>query len=133
MLLRSTSPSLPVTKRKAFVSEEQHTQTGLSTMTLSASTMSFSIDVDTYSTGYLAHEEYSTGGTNLDQYRWAWLLKQVSVQLHRLIYSRTVRSVQLSEIRNLLVTKTGFSHCTKMVAVKSHNDFSRPLVEKGVV
>ncbi len=29
--------------------------------------------------------------------------------------------------------KTGFSHCTKMVPVKSHNDFSRPLVEKGVV
>ena len=28
---------------------------------------------------------------------------------------------------------TGFSHCTKMVPVKSHNDFSRPLVEKGVV
>ncbi len=23
---------------------------------------------------------------------------------------------------------TGFSHCTKMVPVKSHNDFSRPLV-----
>ena len=25
------------------------------------------------------------------------------------------------------------SHCTKMVPVKSHNDFSRLLVEKGVV
>ncbi len=31
------------------------------------------------------------------------------------------------------VVRTGFSHCTKMVPVKSHNDFSRPLVEKGVV
>ncbi len=29
--------------------------------------------------------------------------------------------------------KTGFSHCTKTVPVKSHNDFSRHLVEKGVV
>ncbi len=28
---------------------------------------------------------------------------------------------------------TGFSHCTKMVPVKSHNDFPRPLVENGVV
>ncbi len=28
---------------------------------------------------------------------------------------------------------TGFSHCTKIVPVKSHNDFSRPLVKKGVV
>ncbi len=28
---------------------------------------------------------------------------------------------------------TGFSHYTKMVPVKSHNDFSRHLVEKGVV
>ncbi len=26
-----------------------------------------------------------------------------------------------------------FSHCTKTVPVNSHNDFSRPLVEKGVV
>ncbi len=31
------------------------------------------------------------------------------------------------------VKKTGFSHCTKIVPVKSHNDFSRPLVEKGVL
>ncbi len=30
-------------------------------------------------------------------------------------------------------TKTGFSHCTKMVSVKPHNDFSRPLVDKRVV
>ncbi len=29
--------------------------------------------------------------------------------------------------------RTGFSHCTKMVPVKSHNDFARPLVEKRVV
>ncbi len=29
--------------------------------------------------------------------------------------------------------RTGFSHCTKMFPVKSHNDFWRPLVEKGVV
>ncbi len=28
---------------------------------------------------------------------------------------------------------TGFSHCTKMVPVKSHNVFSRYLIEKGVV
>ncbi len=28
---------------------------------------------------------------------------------------------------------TGFSHCTKMVSVKSHDDFSRTSVEKGVV
>ncbi len=45
------------------------------------------------------------------------------------------------------VTQTGFSHCTpkwfllnhtmtfrpKIVPVKSHNDFLRPLVKKGVV
>ncbi len=29
--------------------------------------------------------------------------------------------------------KTGLSHYTKMVPVKSHNDFSRPLAEKRVV
>ncbi len=29
--------------------------------------------------------------------------------------------------------KTGFSHCTKIVPVKSYNDLLRPLVEKGVV
>ncbi len=28
---------------------------------------------------------------------------------------------------------SGFSRCTKMVPVKSHNDLSRPLVKKGVV
>ena len=35
--------------------------------------------------------------------------------------------------KNRVIRGTGFSHCTKMVSVKSHNDFSRPLVEKGVV
>ncbi len=29
--------------------------------------------------------------------------------------------------------RTGFSYCAKIVHVKSHNDFWRPLVEKGVV
>ncbi len=29
--------------------------------------------------------------------------------------------------------RTGFSHCTKLVPVKSHNDFFRPLVKIGVV
>ena len=36
-------------------------------------------------------------------------------------------------IRRGHASPTGFSHCTKMVPVKSHNDFSRPLVENGVV
>ncbi len=31
------------------------------------------------------------------------------------------------------VKMTGFSHCAKMVPMKSHNDFSRLLAKKGVV
>ncbi len=31
----------------------------------------------------------------------------------------------------LQLWRTGFSHCTKMVLVKAHNDFSRPLSQIG--
>ncbi len=45
---------------------------------------------------------------------------------------RFVLPKMASQYSHNLSCRTGFSHCRKMVLVKTH-DFSRPLVEKGVV